>query len=236
MKYILFVALIIGISSYTEKEKTCWDFLVGEAGMTEAGAAGLMGNLYAESGIESVIYENAFKPTVGLTDQEYVDWVNDGRYSEDKFINDAVGFGLAQWTYYTRKEALLNACRGRIGDFNCQLGYLKVELMNHFTGVDSVLKSSNDVRECALKVLFDFETPVDQSSSVQDYRAGLAQGYYNTFHGGVGPTPSNSYVVQAGDTLYSIAQKFGTTVEILCALNNITNPDLIYPGLVLTLP
>ena len=237
MKYILFLTLVLAISAYTANEKTVWDFLRGQAGMTEAGTAGLMGNLYAESGIESVIYEHAFKPKIGLTDQEYVDYVNNGRYSEYDFIHDQVGFGLAQWTYYTRKEALLNACRGRIGDLNCQLGYLRVELINHYSGVNSLLISSNNVRECALEVLFDFETPVDQSASVQDYRAGLAQNYYNTFAGGVDPTPGgNTYIVQAGDTLYSIAQKFGTTVEILCRLNNITNPDLIYPGQVLILP
>ena len=30
-------------------------------GLTDAGAAGLMGNLYAESKLKSVIYENSYK-------------------------------------------------------------------------------------------------------------------------------------------------------------------------------
>ena len=37
------------------------------------------------------------------------------------------------------------------------------------------------------------------------------------------------YVVREGDTLYSIANKFNTTVEKLAQLNDIANPDLIYP-------
>lgn len=45
-----------------------------------------------------------------------------------------------------------------------------------------------------------------------------------------------TYVVQPGDTLTSIAQRFGTTVAELVALNNIPNPDLIYVGQVLQLP
>ncbi|MGI6588716.1 MAG: peptidoglycan-binding protein [Peptococcia bacterium] len=44
------------------------------------------------------------------------------------------------------------------------------------------------------------------------------------------------YVVQAGDTLSSIAQKFGTTVEAIARANNITNPNLIFVGQVLTIP
>lgn len=38
------------------------------------------------------------------------------------------------------------------------------------------------------------------------------------------------YVVQAGDTLSQIAEKFGTTVGKLAILNGITNPNLIFPG------
>ena len=41
------------------------------------------------------------------------------------------------------------------------------------------------------------------------------------------------YVVQAGNTLSGIASRFGTTVQALAQLNNITNPNLIYVGQVL---
>jgi murein DD-endopeptidase MepM/ murein hydrolase activator NlpD len=44
------------------------------------------------------------------------------------------------------------------------------------------------------------------------------------------------YVVQAGDTLFSIAQRFGTTVEALAAANNIDNPALIGVGQKLIIP
>ena len=76
----------------TGNEKIIWDFLK-DNGLTDAGAAGLMGNLYAESTLKSVIYENSYKKSIGLTDQEYVDKVNDGTYTN--FVNDKVGFGLA---------------------------------------------------------------------------------------------------------------------------------------------
>ncbi|MCU0507177.1 MAG: LysM peptidoglycan-binding domain-containing protein [Anaerolineae bacterium] len=45
-----------------------------------------------------------------------------------------------------------------------------------------------------------------------------------------------TYTVQRGDTLLSIARRFGLTVKQLQAANNITNPDRIFPGQVLTIP
>ena len=44
---------------------------------------------------------------------------------------------------------------------------------------------------------------------------------------------TNTYVVQAGDTLSSIASKFNTTVSILAKINNIEDVNLIYVGQVL---
>jgi LysM repeat protein len=44
------------------------------------------------------------------------------------------------------------------------------------------------------------------------------------------------YVVRSGDTLYSIARRFGTTVQAIAQLNNITNPSRIYAGQQLLIP
>lgn len=38
------------------------------------------------------------------------------------------------------------------------------------------------------------------------------------------------YIVKSGDTLSAIAQKYNTTYQELAKKNNITNPNLIYPG------
>ena len=46
-------------------------------------------------------------------------------------------------------------------------------------------------------------------------------------------SPVIYYTVQAGDTLSSIAQKYGTTVHEIAVINSITNPNLIYVGQVL---
>lgn len=46
---------------------------------------------------------------------------------------------------------------------------------------------------------------------------------------------SHTYTVQAGDTLGSIAARFGTTVANLAALNHIADPNLIFAGQVIHL-
>ncbi len=43
-------------------------------------------------------------------------------------------------------------------------------------------------------------------------------------------TESIEYIVQRGDTLSAIARRYGTTVQEIVDINNIQNPDLIYPG------
>ena len=51
------------------------------------------------------------------------------------------------------------------------------------------------------------------------------------------PTPEPPvYVVQPGDTLYRIAQRFGTTVEAIAGANGIADPSLINVGQKLTIP
>nr|WP_285842546.1 GH25 family lysozyme [Ureibacillus chungkukjangi] len=46
---------------------------------------------------------------------------------------------------------------------------------------------------------------------------------------------ATTYVVKAGDTLYSIAKMHDTTVSAILANNNLANPNLIHPGVELTI-
>jgi LysM repeat protein len=46
----------------------------------------------------------------------------------------------------------------------------------------------------------------------------------------------STYVVEPGDTLFGIAERFGTDVDTLIALNNLTDPDVLAVGDTLQLP
>lgn len=48
--------------------------------------------------------------------------------------------------------------------------------------------------------------------------------------------PQLIYTVQPGDTLYEIARLYGSTVNEIADVNNITNPNIIYPGSVILIP
>jgi len=51
-----------------------------------------------------------------------------------------------------------------------------------------------------------------------------------------GTSSSGSYTVQQGDTLYSIAVRFGKTVYDLQMANHLSNPNAVYPGQTLVIP
>jgi LysM repeat protein len=60
---------------------------------------------------------------------------------------------------------------------------------------------------------------------------------YAAFHASSAPPrPGGEHLVARGETLSTIAQRYGTDVDTLVRMNGIRNPDLIHPGQRLTLP
>lgn len=51
-------------------ERTIWNYFCCK-GFSPAGVAGLMGNLYAESGLNPINLQNTYEKRLGLTDAEY---------------------------------------------------------------------------------------------------------------------------------------------------------------------
>lgn len=49
------------------------------------------------------------------------------------------------------------------------------------------------------------------------------------------PYPPRYYAVRPADTLWSIAQRYSITVNDILALNELSNPNLIFPGQILRL-
>ena len=104
-------------------EAVIWRYFRGK-GLADCGTAGLMGDLYAESGLRPNNLQNTFEKKLGLSDAEYTARVDSGAYAN--FVRDGAGYGLAQWTYWSRKESLLNyaqAAGKSIGDLEMQLGF-----------------------------------------------------------------------------------------------------------------
>lgn len=162
-------------------EKKIWDFLYGKIG-NYYGVAGVMGNLYAECGLRSNNLQNTYERSLNYTDEAYTKAVDNGTYTN--FIKDSAGYGLAQWTYWSRKEALLKYAQSKqksIGDFEMQLEFLWKELSENYKGVVEELKSATSILAASNSILTKYERPADQSEAVQNKRASFGQNYYNKY-------------------------------------------------------
>ncbi len=173
-------------------EEIIWDFLKGK-GLNDFAVAGLMGNLFAESGLRPNNLQNTYEKKLGMTDAAYTKAVDDGGY--DNFVKDSAGYGLAQWTYYSRKQNLLDFAKEKgmsIGDLQMQLDFLWEELQKYKAVMD-VLNTATSVREASDIVLFKYEAPADQSEKVQIKRTGFGQVYYDKYAKttSVQPAPTN---------------------------------------------
>ena len=165
-------------------EEKIWNYLKG-AGLNDFGTAGLMGNLYAESGLIPNNVENLYEKRLGVTDASYTAAVDSGKYQF--FATDKAGYGLAQWTYCSRKAELLDyaqCCRKSIGDLEMQLDFLMKELREGYKTVLAVLKTAGSVRAASDAVLLKFERPADQSEAAQARRAAFSQKYYDKYAAG----------------------------------------------------
>lgn len=163
-------------------EERIWNYLTATAGMNACGAAGMMGNLYAESGMIPTNLQNTYEKKLGYTDAAYTAAVDSGAYTN--FAKDSAGYGLAQWTYHTRKAALLAFARAAgksVGDLETQLAFLVRELETSFPDVLTTLETASSVRAASDEVLLKFERPANQGEAVRAKRAGYGQTYYNKY-------------------------------------------------------
>lgn len=165
----------------TSNEETIWNYLYGKLG-NAYGTAGLMGNLYAESALRPTNLQNTYEKKLGYSDAEYTAAVDNGSYGN--FIKDSAGYGLAQWTYWSRKQALLEFAKTEgksIGDLSLQLDFIWKELTESYSGLLTTLKTATSVRDASTAVLTIYERPTDQGESVQAKRASYGQTYYDKY-------------------------------------------------------
>ena len=166
----------------TTNEEKIWNYLKSK-GLSDWGVAGLMGNLYAESGLRPNNLQNTYEGKLGMADAEYTELVDKGVYTN--FVRDSAGYGLAQWTYWSRKEALLayaKASGKSIGDLEMQLEFLLKELSSY--GLLGKLKTVSTVLEASNVILLEFEKPASMNTAAtQIKRAEYGQKYFDKYAG-----------------------------------------------------
>ena len=163
--------------------KYIFDFLVSRIG-NEIGAAAVMGNLYVESHLNPVTLEGKYGRMFGMTSKEYTEIFDRITSSEiDTFVRDGAGYGLAQWTYWSRKKGLWNyaqECEKSVGDLDVQLGYLWKEIQG-YKKVMPILRNPPSLREASDIVAKEYEKPANTEEKYLQNRANYGQKFYDEY-------------------------------------------------------
>ena len=143
--------------------------LLRNAGITEAGALGILGNWQAESGCEPCRLQNDFS-SFRTASKDYTARVTSGAITRDQFARDQKGYGLAQWTYFNfqtgqgRKLALYDFWKrsGKaLDDVSMQVAFALHELTTEgqYVNLLAMLKTTNDIFTAADQFCRIFEQP-----------------------------------------------------------------------------
>lgn len=130
--------------------------ILTSAGMSRAGALGMLGNMMAESSLKPNIAQRGMTK---LTDEQYTAAADNGLID---FPNDGVGYGLCQWTYSTRKKRLLEWVKHNevsVGDLEAQCFFCIKELKEDYPALWETLCTSTDINQCSDLICTQFERP-----------------------------------------------------------------------------
>lgn len=146
------------------------------AGMTAAGACGILGNMACESIMHSNNLQDSYNNLFKLSDEQYTALVDAGKptYNGKYFANDEAGYGLCQWTHPDRKKKLLAHAKAEcssIGNEAMQVRYAIKELKTDFPAVWKLLCSTVSVYEAAETVCTKFEMPAVNNVSERSNKA-----------------------------------------------------------------
>ena len=148
-----------------------WNYLKSQ-GFSDAGIAGIMGNLMQESGLRADNVQN----NMGYEDADYVAGIKNGTITREDFINDSRGFGIAQWTYHTRKAALYDTLGPEnIDSLSGQLAFMVQEMSPDLT---NQLKSASSVNDATDVFQYTYERAGKPN---MENRRNQANGFYSTY-------------------------------------------------------
>lgn len=163
-------------------EELIWNFLKSK-GLNGYAVAGIWGNLKKESGFRPDNLQNTYEKKYGFSDAEYTAAVDSGAYGN--FVHDSAGYGLAQWTFWSRKKALYDRAKAAgvsIGDLNMQLVFLWEEIQG-YKQVMNVLNNAGSVQAASDAIMTGYEKPGDQSEAAKQVRRAYSQEGFDKYAG-----------------------------------------------------
>lgn len=180
-------------------EQKIWTFLLSKLN-NQFGASAVMGNFFIESRLNPMLLEGSYAKKMHTTSEQYTMDVDSGVYSTDEFAHDKAGYGLAQWTYWSRKLALATYAHNTnrsVGDLNAQLEFFWDELASYKTALSSLMNATS-VREASDVFALRYEKPADTSEKALQRRSDKAQEYYDKY-AAPAPSPTQRFVRVTAD-------------------------------------
>lgn len=168
-----------------EDALSIWNFF-RKKGLTEVATSGVLGNLYQESHFVANNMENRFEGP--YNDETYTAAVDSGTYTN--FVHDKIGYGIAQFTWWTLKQELLEyakLCGTSISDLEMQLNFLWITMNDPKYGNQNLVATLNACRtpeEAA--VTFEALYEKAGSSAQNNNRIAYANSIYDQFVGSGG--------------------------------------------------
>ena len=154
-------------------------FKLVEAGMSPEGACAMMGNMWAESGLKS----NNVQDNCPIGDRDYTYNVEQGIMTRWQFMSDRYGYGLCQWTYPTRKRALLTFARAEgasIGSLMMQTDFCIKEMKEGYAGLWAYLCGAPELFTAVSRICREYERPAVNNISE---RLKYAEAWYTALKG-----------------------------------------------------
>lgn len=112
---------------------------------------------------------------------EYAADVNTGKYDQYSFAHDGIAFGLAQWLYWSRKQALHEYAKGLdIGSVEVQVGYLFEELPKYKTVWDGII-NAEDIGVVSDLIMLRYEKPGTITETAKQKRRDYALRFFDTY-------------------------------------------------------
>ncbi len=207
-------------------KKTIWEYLKAK-GFSDVAAAAIMGNMEAESNCVSCRLQGDFS-TDYQKSREYTALVDKGVISREQFVYNGPGgggYGLCQWTYWSRKAGLYDLAKSQgvsVGDDFIQVEWLVRELFqDEFRPVLNTLQNSESIRECSDVLVKKFLRPADQSDAVCVQRAKFAREVYAEFAGGEAEDPDGMPdMIQVSEAEYNSMSRAMLLVMYLKDIQN----------------
>lgn len=166
--------------SGSDNAERIWKFFIGK-GLQPHQAAGIMGNMMAESGLNPKRVQSTPTPAGD---------------KDDITVNGTTGYGLVQWTDRGRQQGLAdNASAANVisGDLNVQLEYVMEELGRppYLSSSYQPLLASTTVEEATNIILVNYETPKDINGE-RPKRQNFARNFLTLYGSGTGITTTPS--------------------------------------------